>query len=50
MGLVEMLDGQDMGGMFFSSQGDCGFYEEDEEDGDVDDFWKIVVVWWFFGL
>lgn len=46
MGSAEMLDGQDMGGMPFSSQGDRGFYEEDEEDGDVDDFWKTAVVRW----
>jgi hypothetical protein len=49
MDSADML--RDTGGMPFSSQGDLrGFYEEDEQGGEVDDFWKTAVVRWSPGL
>ena len=51
MDSAEMLDARNTGEMPFSSQGDLrGFYEEDEQGGEVDDFWKSAVVRWSPGL
>lgn len=42
---------RDAGDMPFNSQGDLrGFYEEDDQGGEVDDFWKTAVVRWSPGL
>ncbi|KAG0580271.1 hypothetical protein KC19_4G162000 [Ceratodon purpureus] len=44
---TDMNSGEMTGDMPFNSQGDLrGFYEEDEQGAEVDDFWKTAVVRW----
>ena len=50
-GLCEDMEALDVGGRHLGSQDiQCGLYEDDEEDYELNEFWTPTVVWWTPGV